>query len=277
MAEWRLKLEFVYLDPMLECIYPDGEPDWMAGDEPYVDTLYFKDSSKAAVTYQEAKEILAQPDASDVDPNQAQQDFPIKHGIVMCDIDGNDYGAKLALSEVLEFIEVKDVSYEFQPSAVGTLKPGAILNALTLAGIDLLVDGKVTHRLNQDGKFWRPSPGHRMCLRPQGIGGAACGECETCLENQNGGRWLPVNKVSDSDKWVGQMLEALWPYHIELVRDESMEEGFICFLHPHYGKEPAIKVGGRRPQEALAKGIVSLTLKLFPEEMTKTWKLLQGR
>ena len=149
MAEWRLKLEFCYHDPNLECIYPDGEPDWTAGDEPYVDTLHLDNEAEATAAYQEAKEILALDDASDVDPNQAQQDFPIKHGIVMCDIDGNDYGAKLALSEVLEFVKTEDATYEFQAKAVPNLKPGAVLNALTLAGIGLLDDGKVAVGLVQ--------------------------------------------------------------------------------------------------------------------------------
>lgn len=109
MAEWRLKLEFWYLDPMLECIYPNGEPDWNAGDEPYEETLRFDNEAEATAMYQEAKEILAMADASDMEPNQAQQDFPIKHDIVMCDIDGNDYGAKLALTDVLEFVKVENL------------------------------------------------------------------------------------------------------------------------------------------------------------------------
>ena len=106
--EWRLKLKFCYLDPNLEVIYPDGNQEW-SEDEPYVETRSFQDEDLALKMLNEAREILARDDASDMVPSQAQQDFPIKHEFEMRDIDGNNYGAKLALTEVVEFIKVENI------------------------------------------------------------------------------------------------------------------------------------------------------------------------
>jgi len=111
MAEFRLILSFSYLDPNLEALYPNGNQEW-SEEEPYEEDRRFINEDEAWAMYQEAKEILARDDASDMEPSQAQQDFPIKHGIEMCDIDGNDYGAKLALIEIVDFLRVENLMIE---------------------------------------------------------------------------------------------------------------------------------------------------------------------
>lgn len=279
MSEWRLKLEFCYLDPTLECLYPSGDQEW-SEDEPYVVNRRFTNEDEARAMHEEAKEILSRDDSSDMVPSQAQQDFATKHGFSMLDSEGNDYEAKLALNEILEFVKVENLETPAkdppdESSLVSALNPGPILSALCLAGVDLLESkGTKCFRFNKEGKFWQASVGGRMCDKPQGIGGGACGECEACMESRDGGRWRRVNQFSERNDWTGWMVEALWPYHVELVRDESMEAAFCCFLHPNYGVDEPLQARGEKPHATLAKGIAILAFELYPEEMKKVWKAL---